>query len=317
MTVSLVLGAGGRAGVAYHAGVLLALQLHGVDIERPCAVTGTSAGSLVAALLSIGVRPEDLCAYSVGAVPRSDVGEVIGSIEEAEQRRPDVSLSALARLADLRRGIGVMTGIGSRNLVHAVTQLVPGIISLHERTAFIENNPPRADSPPWRICAATESGERRVISAGRGAPIPAAAVAASCAVPGIYRPVRFGDERLVDGGVYSSTNADLAADDDADTVVVVAPMCGDQGIPIVTRAARRQLEAEIAVLEAARRSVVVFRPTPSVSSLMGVNLLSARRSTDITREALLSAGEIIADHPVLAERAARPRPVRDEAVSTK
>jgi NTE family protein len=315
MTVSLVLGGGGRAGVAYHAGVLLALQLHGVDIERPSVITGTSAGSLVAALLSIGVRAEDLCAYSVGAPARNEVGEMIGSVDEAEQRRPEVSIGALARLADIRRGAGVISGIVTGNVVRAVTHLLPGVISLHDRLAFIENNPPRPDAPPWRVCAATEAGERRVMSAGRGVRIPSAAVAASCAVPGIFRPVSVDDERLVDGGVCSSTNADLAVDDDADTVVVIAPMCGDQGMPLVTRAARRQLEAEVGVLEAAGRSVVVFRPNQTVASLMGVNLMSGRRSSEITREALFSAADVLRDHPILDRSVASRRRVRDDAVS--
>lgn len=52
-------------------------------------------------------------------------------------------------------------------------------------------------------------------------------ISASCAVPTVIRPVTIGDRVLVDGGVASPTNADLALDDDEETVtVIVSPMSG-------------------------------------------------------------------------------------------
>jgi NTE family protein len=47
------------------------------------------------------------------------------------------------------------------------------------------------------------------------------AVAASCAVPGVWPPVTIGGRRYIDGGVRSSTNADLAAG--CDRVLVITP----------------------------------------------------------------------------------------------
>ena len=38
------------------------------------------------------------------------------------------------------------------------------------------------------------------------------AVAASCAIPGFYRPVEIGGRRYVDGGLYSASNLDLLRD---------------------------------------------------------------------------------------------------------
>ncbi|MGW1029570.1 patatin-like phospholipase family protein [Streptomyces sp. NPDC002577] len=48
------------------------------------------------------------------------------------------------------------------------------------------------------------------------------AVAASCAVPGVWPPVTIGDARYIDGGVRTFTNLDLAAD--YARVLVIAPM---------------------------------------------------------------------------------------------
>ena len=52
------------------------------------------------------------------------------------------------------------------------------------------------------------------------------AVEASCAIPGYFSPVTIDGARYVDGGVHSTTNADLVADCDPppDLVIVAAPM---------------------------------------------------------------------------------------------
>jgi NTE family protein len=47
------------------------------------------------------------------------------------------------------------------------------------------------------------------------------AVAASCAVPGVWPPVTIGDRRYIDGGVRSGTNADLA--EGCDRVLILTP----------------------------------------------------------------------------------------------
>jgi NTE family protein len=55
------------------------------------------------------------------------------------------------------------------------------------------------------------------------------AVAASCAVPGIWPPATIGDHRYLDGGVRSSTNADLAAG--ADQILLITPTLPDTPAP--------------------------------------------------------------------------------------
>ena len=48
------------------------------------------------------------------------------------------------------------------------------------------------------------------------------AVAASCAVPGVWPPVTINGRRYIDGGMRSAVNADLAAG--YERVVVLAPI---------------------------------------------------------------------------------------------
>ena len=65
------------------------------------------------------------------------------------------------------------------------------------------------------------TGDRRVLDRCSGVDL-VDAVAASCAVPGVWPPVTFDGARWIDGGVWSLTNADLASGHDR--VLVLAPI---------------------------------------------------------------------------------------------
>lgn len=84
----------------------------------------------------------------------------------------------------------------------------------------------RLPSPQWpardlRVVAVdAHTGERRVFDRHSGVDLPHA-VAASCAVPGIWPVVAIGDHLYVDGGVHSGATADLAAG--SDVVLVLSP----------------------------------------------------------------------------------------------
>ncbi len=87
------------------------------------------------------------------------------------------------------------------------------------------------------------------------------AVAASCAVPGVWPPVTIGDRRYIDGGVRSTVNADLA--EGADRVVVVAPIA--MGLNGSIHHEIEALEAEgadVAVVVADEASVAAFGANP-------------------------------------------------------
>ena len=87
------------------------------------------------------------------------------------------------------------------------------------------------------------------------------AVAASCAVPGVWPPVTIGDRRFIDGGVRSTVNADLAGG--ADRVVVIAPIA--MGLNGSIHHEIEALEAEgseVAVVVADEASVAAFGTNP-------------------------------------------------------
>ena len=67
------------------------------------------------------------------------------------------------------------------------------------------------------------AGSSRSDARARRAASLADAVAASCAVPGFYRPVRIGGRRYIDGGVHSLSNLDMLADLGLDLVICLNP----------------------------------------------------------------------------------------------
>jgi NTE family protein len=90
------------------------------------------------------------------------------------------------------------------------------------------------------------------------------AVAASCAVPGVWPPVSLEGEKWIDGGMRSAVNADLAAGHAK--VVILAPVAGGIG-------AAQSVDAQVAALRAAGSAVVVVSPDREARGRMGRNSL--------------------------------------------
>jgi NTE family protein len=298
---SLVLGAGGRPGLAYHAGTLLALELHGLLAHDAASITGTSAGSIATAILAAGGVVEDLCAYTTGSPPRDEFRDMDDLIQAADGQRPRLDAAAIGRLVDLRGGLRAASHLRARRLGKAFLALVPGIFEIRRRFEFLDARADAISAMPWRIVAAEANGGRHVFTEGE-APL-SLAVAASCAVPGFFAPVHHGGRRLVDGGCHSMTNADLALEDDSELVIVIAPTCvrpSDEAGPVP---AQLILDDEIAMLEAAGKRVVQVRPSPALRRRLGRNPLRMSRCREITAAAFLEASDALAG---IARRAVQP-----------
>jgi NTE family protein len=82
------------------------------------------------------------------------------------------------------------------------------------------------------------------------------AVAASCAVPGVYPPVTIGERRFIDGGIRSTANADLARG--CDRLVVLAPIPRGVGPMASVDAQVSGMVARVAVVspDAASRAAI-------------------------------------------------------------
>jgi NTE family protein len=133
---------------------------------------------------------------------------------------------------------------------------------------------------------------RRVVPEG-WAPHPelADAVAASCAIPGVYRPVEIGGRRYVDGGMYSTSNLDLLRDEKLDLVICLNPTSTlhpiraidprEWGSLLFRRASGRRLGSEARTLRQRGIPVILVQPTGEDLKTMSRNLMSTRNRNQV------------------------------------
>jgi len=269
-----VLGGGGVLGIAWETGVLAGLREAGVDLHPLRDVIGTSAGSLVGAALASGVDPRERARREAGAAAaeseRTRSGEGGGRGEGSAAPDSD-QVNRIFRTwgrvrepdRDARRELGALA-------------LAARTVSPERFVRWVERQLESPDWPPaLRVTAVdAESGELRVLAADSGVPL-ARAVAASCAVPGIYPPIELLGRRCMDGGVRSGTSADLAAERDPDAVLVVAPITGH--MPGLGRLSQRLLDREVAELRAQGIAVHVVGVDADDARTLGMDLLSPKR----------------------------------------
>jgi NTE family protein len=209
---ALVLGGGGITGIAWEIGVLAGLAEAGTDLTGADLVVGTSAGSVVGALLASG---SDLAAvYERQLAPAT--GEQV-----ARLNRATVAQFGLAMLRSRGRDVEFRRRIGALALAAEKAGLTP---SEQERLDVIGERLAGTQWPQRQLVITAvnaETGEFRTFDRNSGVPL-LHAVAASCAVPGVYPPVTIDGRRYVDGGMRSAANADLAQG--YDRLVVLAPI---------------------------------------------------------------------------------------------
>jgi NTE family protein len=123
-------------------------------------------------------------------------------------------------------------------------------------------------------------------------------VAASCAIPAFYAPVRIDGRRYIDGGIHSHSNLDLLADSGLDAVIAVNPMSssawvGGGGMRERIAAARRRrsaalLAVEVEALQAAGTRVLVLEPAFADLAAMGTNMMARDRRVEVIEAARAS-----------------------------
>lgn len=298
MTSALVLGAGGTVGIAYHVGVLRALEeIGGFRPDDADLVVGTSAGSMVGAILRSGLSTEDLWLASLGEHDELAVEQHEASPWARAWRGPtDAFRRALGSAYVLQRSL---VRFPVPTMPRAVQRWFPGgffaIADAEEALAdFMPTDWP--DKTLWLVTVDVRTGRRVVL--GRRNPVRTdlhTAVKASCAIPAFFQPVRVGRRVLVDGGVHSTTNLDLATKIQPEVIVGVVPMAYDptsppRGLDLAVRSfAQNRLSREVAQARGAGTRVLLLRPSRSDFEAMGGNMMRRAGNDVVTRVAYESA----------------------------
>jgi NTE family protein len=286
--VALVLGAGGTVGHAFHAGVLSALSDElGWDARQADLVVGTSAGSIVAAMLRAGMPPVDMVRRG-SRLPISPEGEEVlrraglgGLRPRPPRRRPAGPMASPARL---RAAVRAPWTVSAGSLAAAL--LPEGKVPSADIAVPFENlyGATWPAAPTWIVAVQLDTGTR--VAFGRaGAPVatPGEAVRASCAIPAYFEPATIDGHRYVDGGVHSTTNADLVVAERPDLVVVSAPMSAARAAArfgpasAMRHVARLSLAREVAGLRARGIPVVTFQPSRADVEVMTGDSLDPRK----------------------------------------
>ncbi|PZM97546.1 MAG: patatin [Actinobacteria bacterium] len=210
MRRALVLGGGGITGIAWEIGVLAGLRDAGVDLAAADVIIGTSAGSVVGALVATVDLDHAVSLVRTAAGQELSFPVDMSLLAQAFGILADTSLApdeARARLGAL----ALSAPVGDE---HVQVDRFAEFLPVHEWPA----------QPRLVITAVdADTGEPLAWDDADGVPL-IRAVAASCAVPCVFPPVTINGRRYIDGGVRSVTNADLASGVDA--AVVIAPVSG-------------------------------------------------------------------------------------------
>ena len=236
---ALVLGGGGFTGGVYEIGALRALDLLSVNrtVNQFDVYVGTSAGSFVAAMTANGVTPEEMMRVVNQQVPTPfrdvDVGTLLRpNLLEFAWRGLRLPLQAAGLL---RQVAGQLGQISAMDIVLGLAEALPsGVYSTNGIERYVRqvlSDPDRADdfrlleSELYLVATDLDTCERIIFGAEDWDDVPiSSAVAASTALPMVYKPVEIKGRELVDGGIVSTTNIDIAVEAGAKLLVVVNPL---------------------------------------------------------------------------------------------
>lgn len=204
--VALVLGGGGAKGAA-EVGVLKYIEKAGVPIDM---IVGTSIGSVVGGLYSVGYRSDRL-----DAMFRSQ--EWLNLLTD---RRKKDNTSIYKKSGNDVYIFGIPVGNKASEWAKGV-----GAITGDSIVAYLERMTKRRDSIsfnrlpiPFRCVAVDiKSMKEVVLSRGR---LPLA-MRASMAIPLFFKPVKWGNRTLVDGGMLNNLPVDVAREMGADYVIAI------------------------------------------------------------------------------------------------
>ena len=223
----------------YEIGALRALDLLAVNrtVNQFDVYVGTSAGSFVSSMVANGVTPEEMM-----RVVNQQVPTPFRDVDRGSLMRPNyLEFAQSAALLPLRL-MGVarnfVTNVGQLSVIDLAVQLAEGLPSGMYDSSAIQNylesvlaDPDRTndfrllDNELYLTATDLDTCERIVLGGEDWDDVPIArSVAASSALPMVYKPVEIKGRQLIDGGIRSTTNVDIAVERGAKFVIVVNPL---------------------------------------------------------------------------------------------
>ncbi len=236
---ALVLGGGGVTGGVYEMGALRALDLLAVNrtVNEFDVYVGTSAGSFVASLAANGVTPEEMI-----RVVNQQVPTPFRDINTGTLMSPNYLEFAKSAASLPLRTLGMVRSVAGNLRASSIMDVIVGLAEalpsgIYDGTGierylaevlgdFDRTNDFRLlKNELYLTSTDLDTCERIVLGAEEWDDVPISrAVAASTALPMVYKPVEVKGRQLIDGGIRSTTNVDIAVERGAKFVIVVNPL---------------------------------------------------------------------------------------------
>jgi NTE family protein len=274
-TRALVLGGGGLAGIAWELAVVISLQEQGVDLAEADLVVGTSAGSVVGAVLRSGV---DLRALLEDQIDENNDGAELS----ADLDINDMGTRLMALLA------GAPSPEEARRRIANAALTADTVPESVRRDIIAARLPVKEwpDAPLLVTAIEGETGEFVTFGSDSGVEL-VDAVAASCAVPLVWPAMTVAGKRYIDGGLRTTTNADVAAG--YDSVLVVAPF------PPIGPPFGATTADEVAAIEAGGGRAHVIAADEASLAAFGMNPLDASTRKPSALAGFAQAERVAAD----------------------
>ena len=323
---ALVLGGGGVTGGVYEIGALRALDLLAVNrtVNQFDVYVGTSAGAFVAALAANGVTPEEMM-----RVVNQQVPTPFKDVDRGTLMRPNMlefaragALMPLKMLGLARNLVGQIRSTSVIDIAVGLAEALPSGMydgkGIEEYLRSVLGDPDRVNDfrllehELFLTATDLDTCERIVMGGPDWDDVPISrAVAASSALPMVYKPVEIKGRHLVDGGLRSTTNVDVAVEAGAKFVIVVNPLVpyvndfqkviptmlgsrvrrvADMGFPQIGYQAFKLL-AHQRLHEAVSRwrekypgvDIILIEPDPNDELMFETNILNFTRRVEIAR----------------------------------
>ncbi len=212
--VGLVLGGGGAKGAA-EAGALKVIEKSGVPIDY---IAGTSIGSIVGGLYSLGYRSEDIEEMFRSQSWTSLLTDRNDSLSHKLFGRDSTGVRYILGFPVRRRGTAQADSLRGAFKGAKIMALLDSMVELSP----VERHVSGARRIPFRCVAVDVShGEfREIVLSPDSAPLTRC-MRASMAIPGVFKPMKIGENTLIDGGALNNLPVDVVRNMGADYVIAI------------------------------------------------------------------------------------------------
>jgi len=245
--IGVALEGGGALGFA-HIGVLKWFEEHHIPVDY---IAGTSMGGLVGGLYATGKSADDLKSIAQEAAWPLLLGGGTPYQDLTFRRKEDARAVPNTIQIGLKNGPTLPAGL---NTGHQINLLIDRETLPYSEVSSFKDLP-----IPFR-CVSTElvSGKPYIFQDGSLSD----ALRATMSIPGVFAPVRRGDQIFVDGGLVNNLPTDVARDMGADVVIAIHLQ--------ISKTAAKEIQSAFSVLE---RSVQLVIAETEIRGMAGADLI--------------------------------------------